>query len=45
MLFVENWGVRVVTYIKPISVLVFFGMGITGYMGAAAYNIAAKFTS
>ncbi|KAL5358359.1 hypothetical protein BJX96DRAFT_182838 [Aspergillus floccosus] len=44
MLFLENLGVRVITYIKPISVLVFFGLGIAGYMGAAAYNIAAKLT-
>lgn len=44
MLFLENCGVRVITYIKPISVLGFFGLGITGYMGAAAYDIAAKLT-
>jgi hypothetical protein len=44
MLFLENWGVKVITYIKPISVLGFFGLGITGYIGAAAYNIAAKLT-
>ncbi|OOQ83558.1 hypothetical protein PEBR_35493 [Penicillium brasilianum] len=44
MLFLENLGVMVITYIKPLSVLVFFGLGIAGYMGAAAYDIAAKLT-
>ncbi|PYI23559.1 hypothetical protein BO99DRAFT_428843 [Aspergillus violaceofuscus CBS 115571] len=42
MLACEYGGLRVITYIKPISVLVFFGLGIAGYMGAAAYNIVVK---
>ncbi|CAI7618423.1 unnamed protein product [Penicillium glandicola] len=42
MLLLENMGVKIITYIKPIAVLVFFGLGSTGYMGAAAYDIAAK---
>ncbi|PYH85383.1 hypothetical protein BO82DRAFT_429389 [Aspergillus uvarum CBS 121591] len=42
MLVCEYGGLRVITYIKPISVLVFFGLGIAGYMGAAVYNIVLK---
>jgi hypothetical protein len=38
----ENIGVKVITYIKPIAVLLFFGMGSTGFLAVAAYDIAVK---
>jgi hypothetical protein len=42
LLILEKAGLKALTYIKPISVLAFFGLGSTGYIAAAAYDIAAK---
>ncbi|KAE8372799.1 hypothetical protein BDV26DRAFT_285665 [Aspergillus bertholletiae] len=42
VLLLDNIGFKVLTFIKPIAVLVFFGLGGAAYMGAAAYHIAAN---
>ncbi|KAE8374725.1 hypothetical protein BDV26DRAFT_295715 [Aspergillus bertholletiae] len=40
--FLEMIGVKVITYIKPISVLVLFGLSFSGSLAIAAYNVALK---
>lgn len=36
----EYLGLKILTYIKPIIVLVFFGVGNAGFLAVAAYNVA-----
>lgn len=42
MFLLENLGVKIITYIKPIMVLMFFGVSSTGFLAIAAYNVAVK---
>jgi hypothetical protein len=42
MVLLENIGVKVITYVKPIMVLAFFGLGSTGFLAVAAHSIAVK---
>lgn len=39
LLFMETLGISVITYIKPIMVLAFFGLSNIGFLAVASYNI------
>jgi hypothetical protein len=42
MVLLEYMGAKVITYIKPIAVVIFFGLGSTGLLAVAAYSIAVR---
>lgn len=42
MALLECMGVKIITYIKPVAVLLFFGLGSAGFLAIAAYDIAAR---
>ncbi|KAF7171062.1 hypothetical protein CNMCM5623_003529 [Aspergillus felis] len=42
MILLEDMGVKVITYVKPIMMVTIFGLAFTGFVTAAAYSIAVR---
>lgn len=42
MYVLETIGEQIITYIKPIMVLVFFGLGSAGFQAIAVYSLVAR---
>lgn len=42
MTLLECIGVKIITYIKPVAVVLFFGLGNAGFLAIAAYDISAR---
>lgn len=42
MALLESMGVKIITYIKPVAVVLFFDLGNAGLLAIAVYDIAAR---